>query len=322
VEPNQAEANPSTPTAAEPFQPEPLAPIGGYAVPYLAEAGHDPLISPDYSGWWQRSTAIVKAGWRQLAALQVIGVAVQVLLQVPLLVYVATQSQQFAVDQQNTTTPDLGPLVGVFGFTFLIAFAGIVVGAIITIATMQMSVSIAVGGQPQLGPALKAAARRAFPLIGWQLLAGLIMLVGLCACVLPVFYFLAVFTVLPGVVAFERTNAISRSFRLFHGNFGVALGRVATIVGLTIGAGLVASVFSQVAGGGGFGFSPGVTTESNSAIFVASVISAVIGAILDRGVAILTGPMTLTAYADMRARIEPLTTQTLLQELTATSSAG
>jgi hypothetical protein len=79
----------------------------------------------------------------------------------------------------------------------------------------------------------------------------------------------------------------------------------------------VASIFSQVvgAGTGGFGFSPAATTESTGAIFVASSISAVIGAIIDRGVAILTGPMTLTAYADMRARVEPLTTQTLLQEL-------
>ncbi len=317
MEPNQAEPNPSAPPPAEPFQPEPLAPIGGYAVPYLAQPGHDPLISADYSGWWQRSTAIVKAGWPQLAAVQAIGVAVQVLLQVPLLVYVATQGQQFAVAQQNNTAPDLGPLLGTVGFTLLIAFAGIVVGAIVTIATMQMSVSIAAGGQPQLAPALKAAARRAFPLIGWQLLAGLIMLVGLCACVLPIFYLLAVFTVLPGVVAFERTNAISRCFRLFHGNFGVALGRVATIVGISIGAGIVASIFSQVvgSGGGGFGLAPAVTTESTGAIVVASAVSALIGAVIDRGVAILTGPMTLTAYADMRARVEPLTTQTLLPEL-------
>jgi hypothetical protein len=29
----------------------------------------------------------------------------------------------------------------------------------------------------------------------------------------------------------------------------------------------------------------------------------------------VTGPLTLTAYADMRARVEPLTTETLLQEL-------
>jgi hypothetical protein len=316
-QPNQPEPSGLNTAPSESFQPEPLAPISGYAVPYLAQPGHDPLISADYSGWWQRSIAIVKAGWPQLAAVQAIGVAVQVLLQVPLLVYVATQSQQFAVDTQNTTTPDLTPIFGALGFTFLIAFAGIVVGAIVTIATMQMSVSIATGGQPRLGPALSAAAKRAFPLIGWQLLAGLIMLVGLCACVLPFFYFLAVFTVMPGVVAFERTNAISRCFRLFHANLGVAVGRVATIVGISIGAGVFASIISGIVGGGGggFGFSATVTTESTGAIFVASAISAIIGAVIDRGVAIVTGPLTLTAYADMRARVEPLTTQTLLQEL-------
>jgi hypothetical protein len=316
VEPNQPEPSGPNPPL-DPFQPEPMAPIAGYAVPYLAQPGHDPLISPDYNGWWQRSMAIVKAGWRQLAVVQAIGVAVQVLLQVPLLVYVTTQSEQFAADAQSSSTPDVTPIFGALGFTFLVAFAGIVVGAIITVATMQMSVAIAVGGQPRLGPALSAAARRAFPLIGWQLLAGLIMLVGLCACVLPFFYFLAVFTVMPGVVAFERTNAISRCFRLFHANFGVAVGRVATIVGISIGTGIIASVISQIVGAGGnsFSLSTSATTETTSVIVVASIISAVIGAVIDRGVAIVTGPLTLTAYADMRARVEPLTTQTLLQEL-------
>ena len=51
VEPNQA----------EPFQPEPLAPMTGYEVPYLAQPGYDPLVSADYGGWWQRGIAIVKA---------------------------------------------------------------------------------------------------------------------------------------------------------------------------------------------------------------------------------------------------------------------
>ena len=319
MEPNQADPNPAQPnqTSPEPYTPEPLAPMGGYAVPYLEQPGYDPLISPDYGGWWQRSIAIVKAGWPQLAAAQAIGVAVQVLLQVPLLIYVATQGQRVTDAQQTGTQPDLGPLFAVGGFSLLVAFAGIVVGAVVTIATIQMGVSIAAGGQPKLGPAFQAALRRAFPLIGWQLVAGLIMLAGLCACILPIFYFLAVFTVLPAVVAFERTNAISRCFRLFHGNFGAAVARVATIVGIGIAAGLIAAVIQQVIGvaGGASAFGGVSTTVSTGAIVAASFASALIGAVIDRGVAIFTGPLTLTAYADMRAKVEPLSTQVLIQEL-------
>jgi hypothetical protein len=310
VEPNQA----------EPFQPEPLAPMTGYEVPYLAQPGHDPLVSADYSGWWQRGIAIVKAGWPQLAAAQAIGAAVQMLVQVPLLIYVSTQGQHFADAQQAGRAPDTGPLFAVFGFTLLVAFAGLVVGAVVAIATMQMGVSIASGGQPKLGPALRAALQRAFPLIGWQFLAGLIMLVGLCACVLPIFYFLAVFTLMPAIVAFERTNAISRCFKLFHANLGGAIGRIATILGISILGGIIAAAISEVIGAAGgapaFGM-PTTATVSTSAVVVAAIVSALIGAVIDRGIAVLTGPLTLTAYADLRARVEPLTTDVLLREIGA-----
>src|SRR3954452_19321812 len=67
----------------DPSGPMPSVPLTGYSVPYFPQPGFDPLISPDVTGWWRRSTAIIKAGWMQLAAIQAIGAAVQVVVQVP-----------------------------------------------------------------------------------------------------------------------------------------------------------------------------------------------------------------------------------------------
>ena len=162
---------------------------------------------------------------------------------------------------------------------------------------------------------------RVFPLLGWQIVAGFLMLLGVCFCILPAIYLYAVFTVLPAVVAFERTNVISRCFRLFHGDFGAALARVATIVGIAFGAGIVGSIISTIVNavaGVPSGFTgPGTTAAdvSTGALIVATVVGGTLAAAIGRGVAVLTAPLTLTAYADMRARVEPLATPMLVREL-------
>ena len=126
----------------------------------------------------------------------------------------------------------------------------------------------------------------------------------------------SVFTMLPAVVVFERTNAISRCFRLFHGSFGPAVGRIAAIIGIGFGASIVAGILSGIIGAA-TGASTGFTqTAAHTTVSLAgTAVSALISAVIGGGAAILTGPLTLTAYAHLRARIEPLTTQTLLAEL-------
>lgn len=299
----------------------PSLPLTGYSVPYLSQPGFDPLISPDAAGWWRRSVAIVSVGWMHLAAIQAIGAAVQVMVEVPLKLYIASRpTPMLFADPSAGTTPDppnVTALLEPLGLSLTAVFAATVIGTVVAIATMQVGVVIAAGGQPRLGPALLAAARRTFPLLGWQMVAGLVVAAGLCACVLPALYLLAVFTILPAVVAFERTNAISRCLGLFRGNVGPAVGRTATIIGIGVAAGIVTTIFTRLIGA--TGFAP--TAASTSVSIAATVMSTVIGAITARSSAILTGPLTLTAYADLRARIEPLTTQTLLAELGTPATA-
>ena len=300
-------------------------PIAGYDVPAFAQPGYDPLISPDYAGWWQRSIAIVKVGWKQLATLQLIGLVVQMAVQVPLLVFVAVQSNALArqtTDPDSAAPPDFGPIFAALGLSLLVTFAAVVVSAAIAVASMYVGVAIATRGEASVGPALGVALRRAFPLIGWQLLGGLLILAGLCLCLLPAVYPIAVLTILPAVVAFERTNAVGRCFALFHRSFGAAAGRVATILGFTIAGAVVGGLISEivaVATGApsGLGLGPAANDVAMGTLILATTISAFVSVTITQAVAVLTGPMILTAYADLRARAELLSTPTLVNEIGA-----
>ena len=143
--------------------------------------------------------------------------------------------------------PDFGKLFGVLGLTLVGSFLAIMVTFAVAIACNHVAVSVAAGLQPRLGAALGLAVRRVFPLIGWQILAGLIILVGICACVLPAIYLSAVFMLLPAVVTFERGgSAISRCFKLFHQDLGASISRIATIAGIGIGIGVVAYIINML----------------------------------------------------------------------------
>jgi hypothetical protein len=298
-------------------QPQPndprFAPSAGYTIPgQPQQPGYDPLISLDYSGWWRRGIAIVKQGWKPLAALQGVGLVIALVIQAPVAVYVALQSEELEqfVATEGQAAPDFGPLFAVLGFTLLLALIGIILTAMITVATVHIGVSVAVGAPLDVGAALKLALRRVFPLLGWQILAIPIYIVALCLCILPIFYIAAVFTVLPVVVAVERTNAIGRCFSLFHANFGPAAGRAFTIVGMSIGVNVVAAIFGSVIDAVARNASDGTT-----GVVVGSIISSFLGAVIAGALAVLIAPLILTTYADIRARVEPLNSAMIAQQL-------
>ena len=290
------------------------APTGGYTTPPPMPYQYaDPLISPDYSGWWNRGVAIVKRGWKALAALQAVGVIVALIVQAPVAAYAAliTRDLNEEIASSSGATPDLSPVLGLLGFGLLAAFLAIVVTALVTVATVHVGTSIAMGAGPRVADAIRLALRRVFPFLGWQLLAAPIYLVGVCLCVLPVFYVAAVFTVLPAVVAAERTNAISRCFSLFHRDLGTAVARTATILGISIGVAVVGGLIGAV-----FDSAVSSATPGTNGIIGGAIVSTAVGAVLAGAAAILLAPLTLTAYADMRSRAEPqLTTMQIAADL-------
>jgi hypothetical protein len=158
-------------------------------------------------------------------------------------------------------------------------------------------------------------------LIGWGLVAGFIVTLGVCACVLPAVYLYAVFTLLPVVVAVERSNAIRRCFQLFHHDLGAAAARIATILAVTAGVGLATSIVNSIVNAATglttspFGVPGPAYSQDPGTVVIAAVASSLVSAVLAGAVAVLTAPMTLTAYADLRARREGASGPMLAGEL-------
>jgi hypothetical protein len=301
--PGQPGPDPQWPGQPWPGQPWPGAPLG--------PSGGDPLISPDYSGWWQRATAVVRSSWRQLVALQAILAAVTFGLQgaagVASALTVRDLRQAVDADEQ----PSLAGFFAAFGLVIVAALLGALLSTLITLAAVHLVVTTATGGRPRVGSCLAGAARRLPAMFGWGFLAGLITVAGVCACVLPAIYLYAVFIVLAPVVALERDNAISRCFKLFHGDLGASLARVATVAGLGIGGLLLGSLTRAI---GGAAVDP--VTATTPALVISQLIGSALSVAIAGVLRVLTDPLTVAAYADMRARVEPLSSAVLAQELT------
>jgi hypothetical protein len=273
----------------------------------------DPLVSPNYNGWWQRTMAIVKSSWKELLTLQLIGAVFVLILRGPTAIYQQITSRDYTnAARGGDNVPSVGPLLAGTGLNFLGILLSLLVAALVTLASVRVIVAAATGGRATVGEALTRGLNRLLPLIGWQLLASLIIIAGLCACILPGIYFIAVFAVLAPVVAFERTNAISRCFRLFHGNLGTAVSRVATIIGIYIGLLIVGGIIGAI-----FTVAMHPTTAPTGTLVVATLVTTAVAAIVGAAGGVLTGPLTVTAYADMRSKLEPVSTPVLVQELDA-----
>lgn len=277
----------------------------------------DPLISDDYNGWWRRSFGVIRSGWRQLALLQL-------LILVPVLaVLIPTQvsyerRQRAAQAALETTTPGempdfwalLAPSVMLFGAALV---AGLVYG-VGMLAAVRLVAVIATGGRPRIGDALLVTLRRIPAAIGWYIVAAAIAVAAVLACLLPVIYVSAVFMILPAVVVFERGNAISRCFRLFHADLGSSVGRVATVAGLNIAASLILGALTLVVslvvlGSGGFDATADVSSGGTTTV---GVLTALLNGLYYFVSGIVMPPLLVAAYADMRARHEPFASASLV----------
>jgi hypothetical protein len=150
---------------------------------------------------------------------------------------------------------------------------------------------------------------RAAALWLWTILVGLVVLVGLCACVLPGIY-LSYATCLFGFIAlFERgKNPIARSFGLTHANFGPTLGRVAIVFAIAFVYRLVVGV---IFGAIGVAVAMG-SLNSFTHNFVNGIVSAIATLVTAPAIAVgLVG--LLPTYAELRAREGSLSSTAQLQ---------
>jgi hypothetical protein len=280
----------------------------GYGDPRFDPA--DPLVSGDYAGWWRRGFAVLRRGWRALALVQVFTAVPALALLIPGQLFADLAARDLAQAAAGDGRLGLDRFLAAGGVSTVALLVASLIFSVGTLANARLVVTVATGGEPRAGRALRSVLPRVPALIGWSMLAGLLSLVALLACLLPVIYVGAVLVMLPAVVLFEPGGGgISRCFSLFHTELGAAVARIATIAGLGIGISLIFSTLSAVltAMARGTAF-PGPLAAGTAAVVadsVAGTVLSVLGTLI--GGVVLT-PLIVATYADLRARREPFVT--------------
>jgi hypothetical protein len=278
------------------------APMGGVPVP-----GGDPMVSPDYSGWWQRTIALIK---KVLTPLLILHGGAAVVRYAATLIFLGLSPSQSEI-QANAGSNDpgqilhlLGPL---FGGGLVLGLISVAIGLFVALGTVFLIVAAATDGPADLGSALRGVARRVPALLGWGILAGLVILPGLFACVLPGLYLLAVFAILPAVVMIERDTAFVRCFKVFHADLGTSLSRVLTVAGVGLVAGVIGGIPNAILNA--------ATTDGGTSLTAGAAIGQLIVAAVGAVSGLLTASLLTTGYADMRARKEPVSALSLAHEM-------
>jgi hypothetical protein len=237
---------PPGPPAGPPAGP-PMPPEYGYLVPAMpAYAAPDRLVTPvheGFGGWFSRVFATLGRSWLSLVLISWLTYGLPLAVLVPVFRYqldrmlVAAPS---ATGQVSVDDSRVGTLVVIILVAFIvIGFAnGVAHAAVVWAVTREAA------GQPRsLGGALGYGLRNGLRMFGWGLLYGLLVGVGLCACVAPGLYFALAGCLYVPVALYRRgMHPIGTSFSLVNRNFGAALGRMALLIVMLYGVQLVLAV--------------------------------------------------------------------------------
>ncbi len=184
-------------------------------------------MATSFSDWWVKVIGVLTRSWQPLLFIQLATV-------VPGMIIAAIVTAAAGTD--STVVSVGAAIVGVLGAIILFVVALLAQGASVYVVGKQAS-----GQEVGAGPALTFAAGRALPLLGWGLLAGLLVMLGLIVLIIPGLYLIVVFAAsLTGVIMFERAG-IGRTFALVNPAFGQTLGRLLTFL-------LAAIVYSAIVG--------------------------------------------------------------------------
>lgn len=270
------------------YPPPPQYPAGQYPPQYPggqpAYAAADPLVATSFSDWWTKVIGVLTRSWQPLLFIQLATV-------VPGMIIAAIVAAAAAI---NLTIFTIGAVI----VSLVIALISIVVVLLAQCVSVYVVAKQASGTEVDAGAALRFAAGRAGPLLGWSLLAGLAVVVGLALLVIPGLYLIVVFfATLGGVIMFERSG-LGRTFTLVNPAFGQTLGRLLTFgLAALVYSVIVKAIVSALVGPDGF------TYELLTKILSLPVSFALVG-------------VGVVTYATLRNRENPaITTPALAAEL-------
>jgi len=300
--------------------PEFRPPESAYALAQPWNWATDPLTNGPglgVSGWFQRIGGVFKRSWRPLTAI----FAITQLLPAVIFAVLGTLAAAYYLlpfqrELANSTVEGRSPRFDVDPGTAL-GFIGIAVVAVVALLFLESAgyaaatycVTRQAAGLPTtVGESLSYGFRRCIGLTGWTIVVALLALLGVAACILPVFYVLAATALVGPIYLFERTTPIGRSFRIFHQNLGRILGRLALTVVIYYGCSLVVS-FAEGIARAVLG-----STDPTGALGGALGVS-VAGAVVGVPLAMFLFVGILVTYAEQRANEGPTSAAQLAAEL-------
>ena len=250
----------------------------------------DPLTPTNFSGWFERIIGVVRRSFAKLVIIQ-IGVAVVSTI-------VPARITAIGLSLVGGEYSSSGFRVGLtLGLTLLIFLIQLPITLCAQIASFFIAILDAAGEPARVGTALRLAARPTLPLLGWSLVAGIMMMVGLLLFLIPGIYLAIVFYAsLIGVVAIEH-KGIGRTFGLVNQRFWPTAGRI-------LFAFLIFFIYSVVA--------IGITYALGPDSIAASVLSWISSILLGLGAV----AVSVVTYTELRFHENPSTlTPTLAAEI-------
>ncbi|MEQ3549813.1 hypothetical protein WIS52_04975 [Pseudonocardia nematodicida] len=203
-------------------------PVSATGVPHGPSP--DPLVPFSFGDWVSKVIGTVQRSWRPLAVIQVaVWVPIALLDGILTLVGLGATSRASTVGVPAVTT------LATFGAIELLQLAvSVVLMALGSAASVFVVVRDAAQRTYDPHEVLAFARSRALAVVGWNLLAGLLVVLGLVALVVPGVYLAVVFIgALTGVVVVERAG-MGRAFALVNPRFFPTFGRLALIAVLAL----------------------------------------------------------------------------------------
>jgi hypothetical protein len=281
-------------------------------------SGEDPLVPPDFAGWFSRVIDVIRRSFAQLGTLAAILGAVSIVIDVISSLLMpdvgALGSMTDLASRAQSGAPvgpnDISAIAGFgasLGVSLLVSLVGAVVisilGAYLACASIVIGVQQAAGIPTTAGAGLRLGAGRAIPLIGWGLIAMFVTGIGYIFLLLPGLYLTIVFNAtLLGVVVVERAG-IGRCFELVNRRFLPTAGRILLAI-LAFGLCLVIIMALSNAVGSALGYN-----------IVGSLVSSSLMAILSIPLSVAASAVAIVTYAELRYHDNGATTTTLAAEL-------
>lgn len=254
----------------------------------------DPLVARDFSDWTGKIVDAVSRSWRRLFLLQA-AVAIPVAIASALVSNSAGDSlTQLMTDVGNRSSVTIERTASFGVGVALLALFALVVGALVQIASVWLIVKDAERPGP-LAEALRFGVRRMFPLIGWEILAGVLIVIGFIVIIPGIYLAVVLLPSLVGVVAIDRAG-IGRCFQLARGQFFRLFGRCLMAL-------LFAAAYSQVVAL----IVKLVFGSDNPSVWGTELLTGV----LDIPLQAIASAFIVVTYAELRGREKPITTRQL-----------